>query len=143
MQEVVDKFLIPKFDQLGMNATGEWKRNVKVRSGTNVGYIDGRNYSEQLALGRKPGKRPPIAPLEKWVNAKLHIGGSQGRSVAFAIANKIADEGTTWYQKGGSDLIEVLESPKVIDYINSRLGEYLTVQIESEINNMARQILAQ
>ena len=143
MQEVVDKFLIPKFDSYDMEATGEWRRNVKVRSGVNMGYIDGRNYSEQLALGRRPGKRPPIRPLEKWVNAKLNIHGKEAVGVAFAIAKKIEKEGTTWYQKGGTDLIKVLESDEVVNYINTRIGNYLRVQVESEINKMARQILAE
>ncbi len=143
MQEVVDKFLIPKFDSYGMEATGEWRKNLEVKSGQNVGYINGRQYSEQLALGRKPGKRPPIAPIEKWVNAKLGIHGKQATGVAFAIATKIAKEGTTWYQRGGTDLIKVLESDEVVNYINSQIGNYLTVQVESEINKMANQILSQ
>lgn len=133
MQEVVDRFLIPHFMRLGMDATGEWRENVQVRAEPNVGYIDGRHYSEQLALGRKPGKRPPIAPLQRWVQAKLHLSGNEAKGVAFAIANKIAKEGTSWYQKGGSDLIEILESREVTEFVNSKVGDYLRVQTEIEI----------
>lgn len=139
MQEVVDKFLIPHFLRLGMDATGEWRKNVSVRAGDNVGYIDGRHYSEQLVYGRKPGKRPPIAPLERWVKAKLHLSGKEAKGVAFAISNKIAKEGTSWYQKGGSDLIEILESKQVIDYINSQIGNYLRVEVQLQIRRTAKE----
>lgn len=65
MQEVVDKFLIPKFDSYGMEATGEWRRNLEVKAGQNVGYINGRHYSEQLALGRRPGKKATNSTIGK------------------------------------------------------------------------------
>lgn len=142
MQEVIDRWLIPKFDELGMNATGEWRENVEVKTGDNRGEIWARKYSEQLALGRKPGKLPPIAPIERWVNAKLGISGTQGRSVAFAVANKIAQEGTTWYQKGGSDLIEVLNSQEVVNYVNSRIGKYLQTEVELQIVRDLKETLA-
>lgn len=140
MQGVVDKFLIPRFDQLGMNATGEWKRNVKVRAGTNVGFIDGRDYTENLANGVEPGNRPEIEPLEKWVKAKLHLSGKVAKGVAFAIANKIEESGTSWYKKGGTDLIEILESKQVIDYINSQIGNYLRVEVEIQIRRTAKEV---
>ena len=71
------------------------------------------------------------------------IHGKQATGIAIAVATKIAKEGTTWYQRGGTDLIKVLESDEVVNYINSQIGNYLTVQVESEINKMANQILAQ
>lgn len=123
MQEVIDLFLIPKFNQLGMNATGEWLDNLEIRVINGSGQIWGRDYTEQLVYGRKPGKKPPVAPLEKWVNAKLGRFGAQGRSIAFAVQNKIAKEGTSWYEKGGSDLLEVLTSQEVTDYVNKRIGQ--------------------
>lgn len=133
MQTVIDRWLLPKFNELGMNATGEWKENVRPNAEPNKGQILGRSYTEQLVYGRKPGQKPPIAPLERWVNAKLNIHGSEARSMAFAIANKIASEGTTWYQQGGSDLLEVLERPEVIDFVNSKIGEYLSAEVEIQI----------
>lgn len=81
--------------------------------------------------------------MEKWVKAKFGIHGKQATGIAFAVANKIAEEGTTWYKQGGTDLIRVLESDEVVNYINSQIGDYLTVRVESEINKMANQILAQ
>lgn len=141
MQEVITRWLIPKFNELGMNATGEWLNNIEVKTGDNKGEIWARKYSEQLALGRMPGNRPPITPIERWVNVKLGISGNEGKSVAFAIANKIAKEGTSWYQKGGSDLIEVLEQPDVIEFVNSKIGDYLSAQARLQIVRDLKEVL--
>ncbi|MDV4026520.1 hypothetical protein CMT52_19520, partial [Elizabethkingia anophelis] len=108
IQKVVDNFLKPRFKELGMNASGEWLQSIEISTGNDSGTIDARAYSEQLAKGRKPGKLPPVRQLERWVNAKLGLSGNEAKSVAWAISKKIEKEGTSWYQKGGSDLIEVL-----------------------------------
>ena len=142
MQEVIDKFLIPKFNELGMNATGQWLESLETEARQNVGVIRGQDYSEFLARGRRPGNRPPIAPIESWVNAKLGIGGNQARGVAFAVANKIANEGTTWYQQGGTDLLEVLESQAVIDYIRSRYTGLMQLEVKISFERMVKEVFA-
>lgn len=142
LTEVVNRFLIPRFRELGMNATGEWLDSLEVTTGENSGTIRGRDYSQQLALGRKPGKRPPIAPIEKWVNVKFGITGAQARSMAFAIATKIAKEGTTWHQKGGSDLIEVLESNEVREYIEGEMRGILQIELSERLIRQTQEILS-
>lgn len=108
---VVEKVLKPKFIELGMDASGNWLETTRADKNTIIGPA----YTEQLVNGRAPGKRPPVNPIEKWVEAKLGLSGKQATSAAFAISNKIAKEGTTWHQKGGSDLLEILESKEVYD----------------------------
>ena len=129
LKDVIRLYLIPKHEALGQKATGNWINKLEVQG--NV--IRGEKYTEQLVYGRRPGKRPPITPIENWVNAKFGISGQQATSFAFAIANKIAKEGTTWHQKGGSDLLEVLETNEVQNYINQRLGSYLETEITLQI----------
>lgn len=142
MQEVVDRFLIPKFLELGMNATGEWVRSLEVvgRDGQK-GAIRGRHYSQWLAKGRAPGGRPPISVIEKWVNAKLGIGGAQGLGVAFAVANKIAKEGTSWYPNG-TDLLEVLQSREVIDFVNNEFKLSMQVYIKRQLQRNIKEVFA-
>lgn len=142
MQEVIDKFLIPRFYQLNMDATGEWVQSLQAQAQPNKGIIKGRPYTEQLVNGRAPGERPPIAPLERWVNAKLGIHGSQGKSIAFAVANKIAKEGTTWYEKSGSNLLEVLEEIETLRYINERVGDIMSAEVEIAIQRQLQEIWA-
>jgi len=50
-------------------------------------------HGEPVEYGTRP-HFPPIAPLQHWVERKLGLEGKEARSVAFAIALKIAKEGT-------------------------------------------------
>jgi hypothetical protein len=113
---VVEKVLKPKFIELDMDASGEWLATTRGDKNTIIGPA----YTEQLVKGRGPGKRPPIAPIEKWVEAKLGLSGRQATSAAFAISASMAEKGTTWFRKGGSDLLEILESKEVYDlFVNT------------------------
>ena len=136
LNDVIRLYLIPKHKELGMEATGEWIKSLESKG--NV--IRGRKYTEQLVHGRNAGKAPPIAPIEKWVNAKFGISGKQATSFAFAISKKIAKEGTTWHQRGGSDLLEVLETQEVLNYINSKIAVYfqteITLQIQRQLQTL-------
>ena len=140
LQKVIDNFLIPRFNELKMNASGEWLASLEIEIGNDDGKIRGRDYSEQLAQGRRPGKAPPIRHLEKWVNAKLGISGTEATSIAFAISKKIAKEGTSWYKKGGTDLIEVLSEPKTIQFMQEELIAIAQVRVAENLQRNAEQV---
>ncbi len=142
LQKVIDNFLIPRFHELKMNASGEWLNSLEIAIGNDEGKIRGRQYSEQLAKGRKPGSIPPIRQLERWVNLKLGISGPEAKSMAFAIAKKIEKEGTSWYKKGGSDLIEVLSEPRTIQFIQEELGAIAQVRIADTLLRNAQEIFS-
>lgn len=133
MTEVASRFLIPKFLELGMNASGEWIDSIETSASNNVGKIRGRDYTEYLKNGRKPGKMPPIAPIERWAQVKLGLRGAQAKSAAFAIAKKIAKEGTEYYKQGGTELLDILESQECLDYIRKELTTLIVVQAKEEI----------
>jgi|SRR5690606_34384146 len=137
MNWIVDTILIPHFMALGLDATGEWRSSLNVRSEGETGIIRGRKYTEQLVWGRKPGAMPPIAPLERWAQAKLGLSGTQARSAAFAIAKKIANEGTNIYKEGGTDLIEILETPetqqKIAKHLQDVYAPKVKLMLEREI----------
>jgi len=135
LQEVVDAFLIPKFLSLGMNASGSWISALTVDVENGTGYIKGKDYTYYLVNGRSPGNRPPVTPLISWVAQKLGKTGKEGTGIAWAIATKIAKEGTDYYPNG-TDLLEVLESPEVTNYIYNKLGVYMNGQLTSEIKRM-------
>src|SRR5690606_22373253 len=130
MDWVVDTILIPHFLSLGLDATGEWRQSLNVRAEGSIGIINGRKYTEQLVWGRRPGNRPPIAPLERWAQIKLGLSGRDALGAAFAIANKIAKEGTEIYKEGGTDLLEILERPETLQRINAFLGEQLQTKVQ-------------
>lgn len=128
MQGVIDNFLKPKFIELGMNATGQWLKSLEARVNNGNGEIWGMDYTYWLVNGRKGGTAPPVSALLPWVNAKFGIGGKEALSVAFAVAQKIKNEGTNYYPEG-TDLLEILNSPEVINYIYSQLKEGITVEV--------------
>lgn len=121
IEEVIQAFLVPRFDDYGMDATGEWKANIRAEGNK----VIGRSYTEQLEYGRRPGTPPPIAPLIRWVEAKLGLAGKEGIGVAYAIRNKIAKEGTTWYKQGGTQLLEALQEPAAIEYFRREYGFFI------------------
>ena len=140
MDTVVERFLIPKFNELGMNATGQWLDSLETEARENVGVIRGQDYSEFLARGRANGNMPPIEPLITWVGAKLGLYGAEATSAAWAIAKNIAAEGTTWYQKGGSDLLEVLESEEVVSFIQGEYRNLVAVAVKNEFERNIKEI---
>lgn len=132
LQEVIDMFLIPKFIALGMNASGSWISALLPTVENGRGVIKGKDYTFYLVNGRAPGNAPPIAPLVNWVQSKMGISGAQGLSIAYAVSKKIANEGTSYYPNG-TDLLEVLQSKEVTDFIYNRLKSDLTNKVKIEI----------
>lgn len=128
MQGVIDNFLKPKFIELGMNASGQWLESLEAKAVNGNGEIWGMDYTYWLSHGRKPGKKPPISALIPWVNAKFGIGGNEAKGIAFAVARKIELEGTNYYPEG-TDLLEVLHSSEVSQYVTEQLQTWFTVEI--------------
>ena len=138
LQEVVDNFLIPKFLSLGMNASGSWIKALRVEVVNGTGYIKGKDYTYYLVNGRAGGNKPPITPLISWVQQKLGKSGKEGIGIAYAVQNKIAKEGTDYYPNG-TDLLEVLQSKEVTDYIYTSIGQNISGQLQLEIKRQLKQ----
>lgn len=129
--DVVDLFLIPRFIELGMEASGEWRNNLEVQG--NV--IRGRHYTEQLVNGRRPGTFAPIAPLQRWAMVKLGLDEAQARGAAFAISNKLREEGSEYWKQGGTTLLEILTSDEVTDFITANAQDFVREQVDIEIRS--------
>lgn len=132
MQDVIDNYLIPTFLTLGMNASGQWLKSLQADALNGVGYIKGIDYTYYLVNGRAPGKRPPIQPLIAWVGHKFGIYGDEAKSAAFAIAKKIEREGTEYYPNG-TQLLEVLQSQEVTQYVYDKMRIQVNGSIEAQI----------
>lgn len=137
---VVDLYLIPTFERLGMNATGEWRESVEVRVNGYRGEIWARPYTKQLVEGAPPGTTPSIPKLTRWAIAKFGYDEQRARNTAFAVRTKIEREGTSWYPNKGTELVEVLNSQEVQDYINERIGSYLSAHLENILLDELKQI---
>jgi hypothetical protein len=78
----------------GAWASGDFYRGWRAVKGRDGVYV--RNVAPHaiwVELGRKPGRFPPIIVIQRWVEAKLQIGGPEARKTAFLIARKIANSG--------------------------------------------------
>lgn len=132
MDEVVERFLIPRFNELKMNATGEWLANVGSEAEPNKGIIKGLDYTEELVKGQSP-TTVPLNDLTKWAKAKFRLNDRVAQVVAKRVQTKIKEKGTSWYEKGGSSLLEVLEEPTTLNYIYMRLQAKATPRIEEQL----------
>ncbi len=138
-QDLIDNHL-----KLGMKASGKWINELAtevVEVGSKlIGSVTGAHYTTQLVRGCRPGKMPPIATIERWINQKgirAINRKMKARQLAFAIAKKIAQVGTRYHQQGGTDLIEKVITPARLQLIIERVGEaVLEEQIEVSLTHL-------
>lgn len=135
LTNVINLFLIPKFEELGMQASGEWEENIEAKGNE----ILGRSYTEYLTKGRPPNESQnpdDITRFARWAGATF-IGKwveDKGLNLnPYAVAYTIARQGTKRYPEG-SDLLEVLETAEVRDYINTELSKILTDRFLLNVN---------
>ena len=128
--EKIIEILIDKYDKLGMRASGKWAESLEGRTRPNSVYVYGEKYTEQLTKGRGPSERiPPVNKIYQWMQDKKNFRGEKTLSRAYAIAHTIRKEGTSWYQAGGSDLMEILEDEDVLDEFYKIIGEEIKIEI--------------
>lgn len=140
--EVVEKFLKPKFIELGMNASGQWLRALKVKTSINRGEIWGMNYSYWLSEGRGPNKNQSpesIGNFVRWAGSTFIkqwcIDKGINPDLSYAISHKIAKEGTSYYPNG-TDVLNILNSSEVQDFVKTKIGDYLLEQTRLTILEM-------
>lgn len=133
--------LTEKHNELGMRASGNWVQEKIVEaseSGTLLtALITAPKYTEQLQYGRKPGKFPPLAAIEQWINDKGITPDIPIRSLAYLIARKIAMEGTEYYKQGGTGLIDSVITSERIDGIISKVG---IINVEGIVGGMVKKL---
>lgn len=145
LNEMISLLLIPHFEQLGMNATGEWEQNIQARGNE----IWGRDYTKYLVEGRPPNTDTSPDAVRRWAYGMANFNPEfkkwlQARGLTeygVQIAYKIGMEGTNYYPQG-TDLIEFLETPEVKNFITDRLKDVIApkiaMQLTQEINLIFR-----
>jgi len=133
IREVIIRFLIPKFRELGMPASGQWEQEVEARANE----IWGMDYTEYLVDGRPPNTNDDPDAIRRWAvwaGSTFIKDWAEAKGVnipPIAIAYKIARDGTDWYPEG-SDLLDVLSEPEVIDFINEELGKIIIERVKKQ-----------
>lgn len=137
-----------------INASGNLSNTAQAYSkveGSSLGkyeyqiVFDLADYWYYVENGRRPGKRPPISAIEKWIADKgiaphPRANGSipSTKQLAFAISTKIAREGTQYYQMGGTQVLHdaINNQSPVLDAIVDRIGVLLDKEITSALNTL-------
>lgn len=127
--EKLKQDLISKHIELGMEASGKWIDSLEVVEENLRVSLLGEKYTDQLVYGRKAGTMPPVSAIEQWIKDKGIIPNIPIRSLAWAIAISIKKKGTTYYQKGGTDLVSSVITVERINKIINLIGEELTILI--------------
>jgi hypothetical protein len=118
-----------------VNASGRLADSIDyVVTGSRL-TIRGNDYIYYLENGRKPGKRPPKDVIRKWIDDKGIVPRDKisKDSLAYLIARKMGEEGSTIYKAGGSDLVSGIFNDQFVDSLQSEFMNLLTVEVESEI----------
>lgn len=97
-----------------MNTTGQMADSLGYKwDGSTLIIYSSEKYFTVLETGRKPGKQPPLDPIQKWIEAKGILTDISSRSLAYLIARKIGKEGSLLYRQGG-------KSGVISDFINDK-----------------------
>lgn len=140
--------LIAKYKELGMRASGMWEHTLEVKTTTTTGglrgVITGMDYTYYMQHGRKEGRMPPIQAIERWILARglEPIKDKMSTtSLAWAIAKKIAREGTKRF-KGGEQppFIDAVITPERVQQIIEKVGYKYLATFTSEIINFLNEI---
>jgi len=115
------------------------------------GVLYGASHLKYLVFGRGPGKMPPTDKIEEWLrnaglrpperNAKGRFIKLNYQSLAFAIASKIASEGTMIFkgEKPGIDFVGAIEKNKP-DLLKS-IARNQAINIRTIIHNAAKMVV--
>lgn len=140
--------LIAKYKELGMRASGMWEHTLEVKTtaimGGLRGVITGMDYTYYMQHGRKEGRMPPIQAIERWILARglEPIKDKMSTtSLAWAIAKKIARDGTKRMQAGGTPaFIDAIITPERVQQIIEKVGYNYVATFTSEIINFLNEM---
>lgn len=105
-----------------VNASGKLKASVRYDIQDGVCRVYALDYIYYIEKGRKPGKRPPTKAIEQWITDKgLILRNISKKSLAYLIAKKIGEEGTTAYKQGGTKLLEDIVGTEFRGEVQSEL----------------------
>lgn len=131
-QQELDKLkddIINAYNQSGKKTSGNFEDQLDFR------YKDAASV-EILGVaymaGRPAGKMPPVEALEKWVTLKgIASVQSEVSGIAWAIAKKIANEGTR--DESHLPIYEMILTPQRIDEIISKVSEFHVARFVEEV----------
>lgn len=112
-----------------MDASGNAARSLRVDQRGYVFVSVGIDYIEYLDRGRPPGKFPPMAAIERWVNLK------QLKIDPYVVAANIGKNGTRIFRNRELGLKLEDKTAVLQASINKVLPKFVSNQIKTAFNN--------
>lgn len=123
--------------QSPVNASGRLKDSISFKVSGYRLSVQGNDYIYYLQYGRKSGKRPPISVIRQWIDDKGIVPTDISKdSLAYLIAKRIGEEGTTIFKAGGSDLLSSIFNEALQDSIESEFSNLIASEISSDLLKM-------
>lgn len=116
-----------------VTASGQLAQSVRYEVDESGLRVYANDYIIYLTEGRIPGKFPPKQPILDWIESKRLTFDISKESLAFLIQRKIANEGTTAWQQGGTDLVSGVLTPELIEQIINDFADDYIREIRSDI----------
>lgn len=123
--------LVAYLAQNNRNATGRSSASIQPANISEIGgQLVGNSSIQWVFTGRGPGGFPPLSNIIDWLNAR-----GLPRGMAWAVAKKIAEEGTKLWQSGVNGFQEVITQEK-IDAFSKDISVLVAVDINSDIESV-------
>lgn len=144
IKEEIDAILVDikqLYEASGKKASGEFAKGLEAVYTPNKGTIRGFVY----LAGRKAGKMPPVSAILDWLKVRgmTSVRKNQSiKSLAWAIAKKIAKEGTA--KENALKIYEQVITPQRINKIIDRVAKLnvnrLITEIRAELEILAKNV---
>lgn len=134
------EILIRRYDELDLRATGNWAEALEAKVENNRGLILGLDYTKYMAQGRPSGKPAPVRDILDWMLAKKSFKGEKSLGRAIAISKTIGKQGTRAYQKGGTDILDILKSSEISDVFNEEMKIRLIAVISENLRTVVKTV---
>lgn len=118
------------YNKMGLKASGNFERELKVTDYGSGVRLTAPLYVMNMENGRKPGKRPPMDVIKRWIRDKNKQGANIPEGAAFAIAKKIGKEGIKVpNQYNGGGVVSNIVTPQLVTRITEDIKQIIRVTI--------------
>lgn len=129
------------YEASGKKVTGEFAEGLTVTTSGTSAVLHGYTY----LAGRAAGGRPPISLIQQWVERKgifQFQSLQEATSIAFAVANKIAQEGTSneFHLKIYEEVITPQRIQKIIDRVSEFNVNLFVDEVVTELKVLAKNV---
>ena len=121
--------ILTMYEDSGKKTSGQFGDGLEAVYSNNGNTVQLFGYG--YLAGRKAGKMPPVKAIETWVINKGLAASANASGLAWAIAKKIAKEGTN--KENHLPIYEQVLTPQRIDEIIEKVSQFNVTYFVDEI----------